>query len=210
PPFPPQGPPPARRPTDNVPAGAASAWQRGSPVQLRACLANALQGNLVAQGGAGHRLWCRSDLRRITHPPVSTQQPTASAVDVAIGLRGAVGVAVEARLDAIEQGDDPADEDQHDDGGHQGVLDRGDAALSPGGRLHPHPGYSERVRPAGWPTAAVRRGRIRDDGSSGSSGAAPAWRPPPPSNRPGAGGVPGRAETTSGSGAATSVPGRGA
>src|ERR687889_598821 len=27
------------------------AWQSGKPVQLRACLANALQGNLVAQGG---------------------------------------------------------------------------------------------------------------------------------------------------------------
>jgi hypothetical protein len=52
---------------------------------------------------------------------------------------GAVGVALEARLDRVEQGDDAGDEQERDDGGHQGVLDRGDAALSPGGPVHLHP-----------------------------------------------------------------------
>src|SRR4029453_754658 len=49
----------------------------GKPAQLRACLANASQGKLVAQGAQGNRLLFRSALRKITHPFVSTQQPTS-------------------------------------------------------------------------------------------------------------------------------------
>src|SRR5215217_2556427 len=206
PPFPPQGPAGGAAAQRHVPLVLTAPAALGEPVQLRACLANALQGNLVAQGAHAHRVWCRSDLRRITHPILPTQHLTVlsyacwaqsassskrswTALNSATTpemSRSAMMVAIRAYSTEVTPRS----------------RQRGSRILNLS--------YSERARPlAGCAATTVRRRSIRDDGSSCSSGSSPGRAPPAPSsNRPWAECLPGRLESTSDSRASTSLAGR--